>query len=132
MRPRSPRHAITDEVYEWLRAVMLPGRCRTCPALAEQIPGYQPCGGLGTELHHLRKRSSAGAIANPRNVVPTCRAGNRAVEDHPEASHLAGLAIRECCDDYETLGRRVWEDEMRGRTAEEIISIYTALGVGRR
>lgn len=121
MRSRSPRHALVDEVYRWLRHELLPGRCRTCPRLADQIPGYQPCTGYATELHHLRKLSAAGALANPANVVETCRAGNRAVEDYPEAAHDAGLAIRPCCPEWEHLGARVWNDRFRGDDIDTVI-----------
>ena len=57
---------------------------------------------------HLRKRSSAGALANPANVVPVCHACNMAIEDHPAAARAAGLVVREGDPEWEALSARTW------------------------
>lgn len=66
------------------------------------------CGRWSTELHHRRKRSSAGALAHEDNVVPCCHDGNMAVEDQPLIAREAGLVVREGDDDWERLSSRAW------------------------
>ena len=73
-----------------------------------QRPLALRCGGRATELHHRRKRSSAGAKANPANVVPSCHDGNMAVEDHPLVARAAGMVVREGDAEWDALSTRAW------------------------
>lgn len=98
--------------YRELRAELLPGRCEVCEPLnaaLERSGGYQVrCQGTGTELHHLRKRSSSGALAERDNVRVSCHTGNMAVEMYPAAALVSGLVIREGHPDWERLSSRTW------------------------
>lgn len=119
VKPVADRRAIENEEYEQLRARLLPGPCKVCgPLLAAdaELAIEQPdlirvrvrCDGTATELHHRRKRSSAGAYTNPANVVPSCHAGNMAVEHYPIHARHAGLAIRPGHPEWEALSARAW------------------------
>lgn len=107
MRRRSPNRASEDEAYAALRHELIPGRCQVCPRLAQHGLVIE-CAGTGYELHHRRKRSSAGALANRDNVLVSCHDGNMAVEDHPTIARAAGLVIREGDDEWEALSARAW------------------------
>jgi hypothetical protein len=120
VRTRAPRHASEDEQYRQLRRQLLPGVCVVCPAmheaerrlLAEGVTLAKPlvlvCERTATELNHRRKRSSAGALANPANVEPCCHAGNMAVEEWPEIAKEAGCVIRSDSPEWDELGARAW------------------------
>lgn len=119
MRRRSPRHADEDEAYRQLRAQLLGQPCQVCPPLLEAArqmlergaitrPLELTCGGRSTECHHRRKRSSAGALAEPANVVASCHDGNMAVEAHPLVALEAGLVVREGHPEWDALSARTW------------------------
>ena len=107
MRLRALARQAEDEAYAQLRAELLPGPCGVCPRLADHGL-VLPCSGTGHELHHRRKRSSAGALAERRNVVVSCHAGNMAVEDHPGIARDAGLVLREGDPDWAAMSARRW------------------------
>lgn len=119
MRNRAPARANEDRAYRALRDWLLPGTCELCPrmhAAARHLgePLHLECGQRATELHHRRKRSSAGALAHPDNVVPCCHDGNMAVEDHPTIALHAGLVIREGHPDWDRLSARAWRKAQHG------------------
>lgn len=66
------------------------------------------CGGAATELHHRRKRSSAGSLANPDNVLPSCHDGNMAVEAHGVVAKEAGVVVRPGHPEWDSLSARAW------------------------
>lgn len=114
MKRRADRHADEDEAYRLLRWQLLPGPCLAGPKLAElNLVLAGRCTKDATELHHLRKRSSAGALANPANVVPVCHACNMAIEDYPVAARAAGLVVREGDPEWEALSARSWRQQQR-------------------
>lgn len=106
MKRRADRHADEDEAYRLLRWRLIPGPCEAGPKL--QTVNVYDCTHHATELHHLRKRSAAGALANPANVVPVCHACNMAIEDYPVAARAAGLVVREGDPEWEALSARTW------------------------
>lgn len=120
MRPVSDRRRAENIEYEALRVRLLtPQEMRgvayppICQAgLRFRRAGFprlaNRCTGIATELHHLRKRSSAGALANPENVLPVCSACNLTVEDHPEEARKAGLVVREGDSQWDALSSRAW------------------------
>lgn len=113
MRARAKRHASEDQAYRDLRARLLGGPCEVCPAMHAAAARLERtitlvCAGRSTELNHRRKRSSAGALANPDNVQPCCHAGNQAVEHWPEVAHEAGTVVREDDPEWDALGARAW------------------------
>lgn len=66
------------------------------------------CLGRSTELHHRRKRSSAGALAHRDNAVPACHDGNMAVEDHPLVAREARMVLREGDPEWDEFSARTW------------------------
>ena len=52
------------------------------------------CTGRATGLHHLRKRSQGGDLADPENVLASCSYCNGAIEDNPREAHERGFVIR--------------------------------------
>jgi 5-methylcytosine-specific restriction endonuclease McrA len=56
--------------------------------------GQSPyCRGVGSEIHHLKKRSQGGSN-DPRNLAWVCGPCNGWVEDNPDAAHRAGLVTK--------------------------------------
>lgn len=113
MRARAPRHASEDQAYRDLRQQLLGGACELCTLMFEAArrlgrPLRLSCGGRASELHHRRKRSSAGALANRDNVVPCCHDGNQAVEAEPAIAREAGLVVREGDPEWDALSSRAW------------------------
>lgn len=110
MRRRAPRHADEDRAYRELRARLIPGPCEVCPQLI--AAGVEiSCDGLAHELHHRRKRSSSGALANRANVVVCCHTANMAMEDRAEVIPVAeqlGLVVREGHPEWDELSARAW------------------------
>jgi hypothetical protein len=107
VRSRSPRHAAEDAAYKALRHELLPGPCEVCPALQAQGVQVQ-CEGTAHELHHLRKRSSSGALAERTNVRRSCWTGNQAVERWPTEARAARLVVREGDPEWDSLSSRLW------------------------
>lgn len=113
MRRRAPARASEDAAYSALRALLVPGPCEVCPPLIAaglelDRPVRLTCGRIGTELHHRRKRSSSGALANRDNVVVSCHDGNMAVEQYPVQAEHAGLVVREGHPEWDALSARTW------------------------
>lgn len=118
MRRRAPARADEDAAYAELRHELLPGRCDVCAPLAAAAAEMDAeegttttlprCTGTATELHHLRKRSSSGALAERDNVRRSCHDGNQAVERHPRQAERAGLVIREGHPDWDRFSSRTW------------------------
>ena len=119
---QSPRRIAENDEYEALRAKLIPGPCAVCGPMhaaaaamvAEGLPIHPlvlVCAGTGGELHHRRKRSSGGAYTNPANVVVSCTAGNRAVEDHPAIAERADMAVRPGHPEWAALSARAWRLE---------------------
>lgn len=118
MRARALARADEDAAYRALRHELLPGPCEVCGPLAvaaaemdaeEGTTTRLPtCAGTATQLHHLRKRSSSGALAERDNVRRSCHDGNQAVERHPRQAERAGLAIREGHPDWDRFSSRTW------------------------
>lgn len=112
MRPRAQRWASEDAAYRALRAWLLPGQCEVCRLLesagVETSYGSRPH--YGGELHHRRKRSSSGALADRANVLISCHEGNALVERYPERARSIGtaLVLREGDAEWEALGSRAW------------------------
>lgn len=72
-------------------------------------PSWRGCTVWPSGLHHVRKRSAAGALMNPANVLASCSACNAGwVEDNPLLAHEAGLVVREGDPEWDALGARVW------------------------
>ena len=85
--------------------VMVP--CVAGPKLA--AVGILGCTGVATELHHLRKRGAAGALANPANVVTVCHTCNTvSIENYPIRAQEVGLVIREGHPLWDGLSARAW------------------------
>lgn len=111
MRRRSLRHTVEDEAYRLLRDALLPGRCEVCPRW-RRVGVETGCNGTGGELHHRRKRSSAGALAHRENVLVSCNRGNLLVEDEPELAYKAGLVLRpEDGAEWEAMSARLWRKQ---------------------
>lgn len=119
MRHRAKRHASEDEAYKQLRLQLLGGSCEVCgPMLAASAdlvasgeiaaPIRLRCTRVATEIHHRRKRSSAGALAHRDNATPSCHDGNMAVEHYPLVARAAGMVLREGDPDWERLSSRAW------------------------
>lgn len=120
VNPVADRRATENEEYEQLRRRLLPGPCQVCAALLDadaelaaegvELPARVSlsCTRDATELHHRRKRSSAGALTNPANVLRSCFNGNQAVERYPIQAKHAGLAIRPGHPEWESLSARAW------------------------
>lgn len=115
MRRRALSHANEDTEYAILRAVMLSRdqttgrlpRCEACVPLRRAGVAVT-CTIDATELHHLRKRSASGALADRRNVKRVCHAANMAIEDHPREAERAELVIREGHPMWAALSTRAW------------------------
>lgn len=113
VNPVSARRSAEQEDYDQLRHRLLPGPCQVCGPLraaAAELGRPIPllCAGTAFELHHRRKRSSAGALTNPANVLRSCNTGNLAIEDHPVAAKKAGLVVRPGHPEWEALSARAW------------------------
>jgi hypothetical protein len=113
VKRRAPARAGEDRAYAALRAELLPGPCEVCAPLiaageALTEPVRLECAGRATELHHRRKRSSSGALANRDNVVRSCHDGNMAVEHYPVQAEHAGLVVREGHPEWDALSSRTW------------------------
>lgn len=110
MRARARNHRDEDRAYAALRRLLLPGTCQVCARLhAAGVPtphGLDPH--RGTELHHRRKRSSTGALAEPANVLVSCHEGNQLVEAYPVEAHRVDLVVREGDPEWAALGARAW------------------------
>lgn len=65
---------------------------------------YRECTRTADGLHHLRKKSSGGALMDPDNVLRSCNHCNTWVEDHPTLAWEAGLVVRAGDPDWERLG----------------------------
>lgn len=66
---------------------------------------YRGCTRRATGLHHLRKKSSQGALMEPDNVLRSCDPCNGWVEDHDERARKAGLVVRSGDPEWDRLGR---------------------------
>lgn len=108
LSPESERRAAEAEEYAALRATLLPAPCGAGLALAKLGLGF--CTREATELHHRRKRSSAGALAHPGNVIPVCHSCNMAIEDYPAEARAAGLVVREGDPEWDRLSARAWRE----------------------
>lgn len=113
VKMKSDRRVTEDREYALLRRNLLklddPTNVTLCAAgalLTER--GIAVCTYEATELHHLRKRSSSGALCHPLNVKPVCSACNLAIEDHPDEAEAAGLVIREGHPMWDALSSRAW------------------------
>lgn len=112
MRPRAKRWASEDAAYRALRAWLLPGQCEVCVLLesagVETTYGSKPH--YGGTLHHRRKRSSSGALADRANVLVACAEGNATVERYPERARSVGtqLVVREGDPEWDALSSRAW------------------------
>lgn len=81
--------------------------CAAGPKLAAW--GIVGCTVAASELHHLRKRSSSGALCNPANVIVTCHHCNVvSIESFPIEARLAGLVVREGDPLWDSLSARAW------------------------
>jgi hypothetical protein len=113
VRPRTPKRAVEERVYARLRQRILHDQpwCVAGDRIRMKDPGHQ-CGNgthpgrRATQLHHLRKRSSAGSLTNPDNVEPVCGWCNEWIEDHPNQAHALRLVVRPGDDAWERLGAR--------------------------
>lgn len=116
MKRQSARRGVEEREYRELRRELLklddPSALVACEAgqlLAEY--GIGGCTGVATELHHVRKRSSAGALCNPANVKTTCHHCNVfGIENHPKEARLAGLVVREGDPQWDALSSRAWRE----------------------
>lgn len=119
VNPVSPQRAAERDTYDDLRDRLLRGPCQVCgplraaaaELLADGTIDYEirlTCGGRATELHHRRKRSSAGALTNPANVLGSCHDGNMAVEAYPLIAKHAGMVVRHGHPEWEALSARAW------------------------
>lgn len=119
MRHRSPSKADEDAAYRELRARRIGDPCEVCGPMNAagqqlldlgEIDRWTPlrCGRRSTEMHHRRKRSSAGALAHPDNAVPSCHDGNMAVEDHPLVARAARMVLREGDPEWDEFSARTW------------------------
>ena len=113
VKVKSDRRVSEDREYAALRREILklddPTTFTYCAAGAPLSQfGIAVCTYKATELHHLRKRSSSGALCNPEGVVPVCSPCNLAIEDHPEEAHGAGLVVREGDPMWDALSSRAW------------------------
>lgn len=83
-------------------------RCEVGPILMDA--GLMPfCTGRIEGLHERRKRSSAGSLVNPENLIPSCNRCNGFVEEAPAAVRdLTGtrLIVREGDPEWPELGSR--------------------------
>lgn len=78
------------------------------------VDGAHRCDRRAEGLHHLRKRSSAGAIACEANTWPACNNCNGWVEDNPDAARDLGLVVREGDPRWPDLGQRTHDLEHVG------------------
>lgn len=108
MRRRAPGRAAEDRAYAALRAELLPGTCEVCPPLEAAGVEVPRSPHLGTELHHRRKRSAAGALPERGNVLVSCHTGNMLVEEYPLQAHAAGVVLREGDPEWEAMSARTW------------------------
>jgi hypothetical protein len=110
VRRRALNKADEDRAYRALRAALLPGACEVCARLeAFGVPtphGSSPH--RGDELHHRRKRSASGALAERANVLVSCHEGNMLVEAYPVEAHRADLVVREGDPEWSALSSRTW------------------------
>lgn len=112
VKVRATRRISEERAYAKLRAEMLPANdpkfCEAGWRLAAEGVEVR-CTATATQLHHLRKRSSSGALANPANVVRTCGWCNtEGIEGHPVEAEAAGLVLREGHPDWEAMSAREW------------------------
>lgn len=77
------------------------------PVVVPSTDGWH-CRRKPSGLHHLRKRSAAGALTNPANVVACCSPCNSWIEDHPALAYGLRLVVREGDPEWDNLGARVW------------------------
>lgn len=70
-------------------------------------PTWRGCRGWATGLHHLRKRSSGGALISEANTLTGCNPCNAGwIEDHPRLARKAGLVVRSGDPLWDELGAR--------------------------
>lgn len=104
--------AAEERAYSKLRAALLPGKCEVCSWLerAGVTTTYGSRPHYGGELHHRRKRSSSGALAERGNVLVACHEGNALVERYAEQARSLGsvLVLREGDDEWEAMSKRAW------------------------
>lgn len=110
VKPVSDRRQSEKVEYDALRERLLSpywvDGCEYQPKCGAEFSSS--CTFVATELHHLRKRSSAGALCNPANVRTVCHECNMDIEDRPEAAEAAGLVVREVHPEWEALSARAW------------------------
>lgn len=104
--------AAEERAYRELRAWLLPGQCEVCALLerAGVTTSYGSRPHYGGELHHRRKRSSSGALAERGNVLISCHEGNALVERYAERARSIGsqLVLREGDAEWEAMSKRAW------------------------
>ena len=98
-----------DDRVPMIKALVEAGvGCLIGPVLAEE--GIHPgCTGEITGMHERRKRSSAGSLVNPENLIPACSICNSWVEDEAGlARELFGtaLVVREGDEQWVRLSKR--------------------------
>lgn len=92
-------------------------RCQLNTKIIEVDPLWFGCTGRAEGLHHLRKRSSAGAICCDANTIPACNACNAGwVEHHPALAELGHLVIRQGHPRWDELGQRHHDHHHEGTT----------------
>lgn len=110
MNLRSQRRIEEDDEYRWFKDQKLfrYRRCQVGPAIAVVDPSWRGCLVWSTELHHLRKLSSAGVRVSDANTLASCNPCNAGwVEDNPVLAHRAGLVVRPGDPEWDALGVRV-------------------------
>lgn len=65
--------------------------------------GTRDCRGVVEGLHERRKRSSQGSLTNRQNLIPSCNACNRWVEENPLLARRIGLVVRPGDPEWEEL-----------------------------
>ena len=116
-RRRSPKREAMEYQAFVIAELLRQPRCQLADRIAEVDPLWTGCRRKATGLHHLRKRSSAGAITCSANTLSSCDPCNGWVEDHPKLARLAKLVIRaEDRELWEQLGARYHAEHHEGTT----------------
>ena len=115
VKPRSDKREDMDyQAFVIAELLATPG-CQLAALIAQVDPLWHGCRRKATGLHHLRKRSSAGAITCSANTLSACDPCNGWVEDHPKLAKLVELVIRpEHGERWEQLGARYHQEHHEG------------------
>lgn len=93
------------------------GRCLLNTLILDVDPLWFGCTGQADGLHHLRKRSSTGAICCEANTVAACNACNSGwVESKPKLAEYGDLTIRQGHPRWAELGQRHHDQHHEGTT----------------